>query len=305
MELLKNAGFDFEISTDYLGMDKKKLIKTLKKGNYEVLVSFLTDNIDKEVIDSFSGKLIANYAVGYNNVDVEYAKSKGIIVTNSPYESECVSEFAVSMILAIAKKIVEADQFIRDGKYKGWDPSIMVGEDIKGKTLGVIGTGRIGSVVVRIMSAGFGMKIIYNDIARNRVLEEKYGARQVSVDELFKEADVITIHTVLTKETHHLVSRERIYSMKKDAIIINTSRGPVVDEKALADALSEGVIAGAALDVFEYEPKVTKTLMKLQNVILTPHIASATVEARDGMSRALASNVVALLSGLGPVNKVN
>lgn len=302
-ELLGKAGHEVVVGNKLHGLPKKKLVQILENGKYDGLLSFLTDEIDREVIDAFGGKVISNYAVGFNNIDVSYAKSKGIIVTNTTLSTDAVAEFTATLILSVAKRIVEADAFTRDGKFKTWDPMIFLGSDLKGKTLGVIGTGRIGGAVARIMRKGFGMNIIYYDIVRNDFIENECGAKHVPLEDVFKLSDVVSIHTPLLDSTRHLVSRERLSMMKKEAVLINTARGPIVDEVALIEALEEKTIRGAALDVYEFEPKIPKKLRRFPNVILTPHIASATIEARTGMSRMAADNIIAVLSGKPPISQ--
>lgn len=304
LELLKEAGHSVEVGEDRYGLSKKKLVKILKKSAYDGLLSLLTDPIDKDVIDAFGGKVIANYAVGFNNIDVEYAKSKGIVVTNTPLGSDSVAEFAAGLILTLSKRIAEADEFARKGKYKAWDPYLFLGHDLRGKVLGVVGTGRIGAATARIMSQGFKMNVVYYDVVKNETIERECHARLVSLEELLEISDVVTLHVPLMPATTHLISKERLALMRKGAMLVNTARGPVVDEHALEEALVKGQIGGAALDVHEFEPKVSKKLAKLPNVVLTPHIASATEEARRDMARKAASNIVAVLGGREPLNPV-
>jgi lactate dehydrogenase-like 2-hydroxyacid dehydrogenase len=275
------------------------------KGRDGVLC-LLTDRIDAEVFDAAGGaKVFANMAVGYDNIDVPCATRQGIVITNTPgVLTDATSDFAWALLFSITRRVVEADKFTRAGKFVGWGPLILLGGDITGKTLGIIGAGRIGHAVA-LKSAGFKMKVLYADIRQSEELEEKIGARRVSLEELLKESDFVSIHVNLTPETRHLIAAPQLKLMKPSAYLINTSRGPVIDEAALARALKEKRLAGAALDVYEEEPKVHPELMELDNVVLAPHIASATIESRGKMALMAAENLVAVLRGESPKNCVN
>jgi len=275
------------------------------KGRDGVLC-LLTDRIDAEVFDAAGGaKVFANMAVGYDNIDVPCATRRGIVITNTPgVLTDATSDFAWALLFSITRRVVEADKFTRAGKFVGWGPLVLLGGDITGKTLGIIGAGRIGTVVA-LKSAGFKMKVLYADIRQNEELEEKIGARRVSLEELLKKSDFVSIHVNLTPETRHLIGAPQLKLMKPSAYLINTSRGPVIDEAALAQALKEKRLAGAALDVYEEEPKVHPELMQLDNVVLAPHIASATIESRGKMALMAAENLVAVLRGERPKNCVN
>jgi len=287
----------------------------LKKGvkGIDVLLPLLTDKIDAEIMDAAgpSLKMIANYAVGFDNIDLKAAAARGLVVTNAacPEISESVAEHALALIFALAHRIVETDAWTRKGNYKGWGPKMFLGTDIKGKTLGLIGGGAIGSALARRMKDGFEVKIIYTDIKRNEALEA-FGAKFVKQDQLLREADFVSLHVPLLPTTHHLISTKELRLMKKTAFLINTARGPIVDELALIKALLKGTIAGAGLDVYEAEPlidanpKDTYELRKLPNVVLTPHTASATIEARQAMSTTAAKNILAFLDGKTPPNAV-
>ncbi|MDP2631561.1 MAG: D-glycerate dehydrogenase [Candidatus Uhrbacteria bacterium] len=290
--------------------DKKiprKELLTHVKG-VDIILSILTDKIDAQVMDAAGPqlKMIANYAVGFNNIDIEAAKKRGIIVTNAPGPeiTESVAEHAVAFIFGLAHRILETDKFNRAGKYTGWGPKLLLGTDVTGKTLGIIGTGNIGNALARRLHDGFDIKILYNDIKRSPNLEKKYGAKFRTKDQLLKESDFVSLHVPLLPGTVHLIGARELKMMKKTAFLINTSRGPVVDEAALTKALTNGEIAGAGLDVYENEPKINKTLLKLQNTILTPHTASATVETRQAMSRTAATNILAFLSNKQIPNKI-
>jgi len=275
------------------------------KGRDGVLC-LLTDRIDAEVFDAAGGtKVFANMAVGYDNIDVPCATRRGIVITNTPgVLTDATSDFAWALLFSITRRVVEADKFTRAGKFVGWGPLVLLGGDITGKTLGIIGAGRIGTVVA-LKSAGFKMKVLYADIRQSEELEEKIGARRVSLEELLKKSDFVSIHVNLTPETRHLIGAPQLKLMKPSAYLINTSRGPVIDEAALAQALKEKRLAGAALDVYEEEPKVHPELMQLDNVVLAPHIASATIESRGKMALMAAENLVAVLRGESPKNCVN
>lgn len=307
VKLLTDAGFEVDVSPKNRPLSKKELIKILTRKQYDAVLTLLTDQIDAEVMDSApSVKIYANYAIGFNNIDVAEAKKRGIAVTNTPGGgADRVAEHAWGLILALTCKIVEGNEFVKKGKYKGWDPMVFHGTKLAGKTLGIIGTGRIGADVAHRAIRGFEMKVIYYDIIRNEKLEQDFGATFFATpEEVLRQADIVSIHVPLTQETTHLINAERLGLMKKGAYLINTARGPVIDENALVAALQKGIIAGAGLDVFEFEPKLAKDLAKLPNVVLTPHIASATTESRLQMAEMSAGNIVAALSGQTPPNLV-
>jgi lactate dehydrogenase-like 2-hydroxyacid dehydrogenase len=271
------------------------------------VLCLLTDTIDGEVFDAVpNAKVFANYAVGYNNIDVAEAKKRGITITNTPGAlTESVAEHTIALLLSLARRIPESAYFVRKGKFKGWGPELFLGEELQGKTLGILGAGRIGSRVAEIASKGFGMSVVYYDIKQSPEFEKTTGATfRATPEEVLKEADAVSIHVPLLPSTTHLLNAERLGLMKKTAYLINTSRGPVVDEDALVSALRSNVIRGAALDVFEYEPRLAKGLAKLSNVVITPHTASATKSARDGMARLAAEDLIAFFEGKIPRNIV-
>ena len=307
IDLLKDKGYEIDINPEDKVLSKEELITALKAKPYDAVLCLLTDKIDGEVFDAVpTVKIFANYAVGYNNIDVEAAKERGVMITNTPgVLTETVAEHTFGLILSIAQRITEGDRFTRAGKYVGWAPMLMLGNDVGGKTLGIVGLGRIGTQVAKHAVKGFGMKPIYYDIARNEEFEKEYGAEfRESVDDVLKEADFVTIHVPLLDSTHHLINAERLAMMKPTAYLVNTSRGPVIDEKALVEALKNKTIKGAALDVYENEPALTSGLVDLENVILTPHAASATEETRSAMSDLAAKNIIAVLDGETPANLV-
>ncbi len=274
---------------------KKKLIAGVKWA--DALLTLLTDKVDADVLGANSKlKIVANYAVGFDNINVAEATKRSIPVTNTPgIMTESVAEHALALMLALGKRLIEADAFVRKGKYHGWDPELFLGTQFYGKTVGVVGVGRIGSMFCKAANA-LNMKILYCDMVVSDI-ETLYGAKKVELDELLRQSDVVSIHVPLMPSTHHLIDASKLKMMKNTAFLINTSRGPVVDEKALVVALKKGVIAGAGLDVFEFEPKLAPGLAKLKNVILTPHIASGTYEARNEMSLLAAKNILAALNG--------
>ncbi len=278
-------------------ISRKELLKEVKRC--DALLCLLTDTIDKEVINANPNlKVISNYAVGYDNVDIKAATEKEIPVCNTPGVLEnAVAEHTFALMLALAKRIVEADSFTRAGKYKRWEPMLLLGTELEGKTLGIIGLGRIGAGVARRAVKGMGVKVLYYDVKRNEDFEREYQAQYASLQDLLKQSDFVSLHVPLLPSTHHLIGKKELAMMKRTAYLINTSRGPVVDEKALVQALKKKQIAGAALDVYEHEPKLASGLTKLKNVVLTPHTASATVEARTAMSELAAQNIIDVLQG--------
>ncbi|MCF7835538.1 MAG: D-glycerate dehydrogenase [Candidatus Marinimicrobia bacterium] len=304
---LKEKGYEVDVNPDDNVLSKEELIDALGNKPYDAVLCLLTDQIDKDVFEATpQAKIFANYAVGYNNIKVEEAKEKNIMISNTPgVLTETVAEYTFALMLSIAHRIAEADKFTREGKYKGWAPKLLLGTNIAGKTLGVIGLGRIGSQVVSHAKKGFEMNVLYYDVKRNEEFEKETGATfKENMDDVLKESDIISIHVPLLDSTKHLINADKLKLMKSSAYLINTSRGPVVDEKALVSALKEGVIKGAALDVFENEPALVDGLAELDNVILTPHIASGTEETRDKMSEMAADNIIAALEDETPPNLV-
>ena len=296
---------DFEVGTQGPVLNKEALLEKVKdkKG----ILPLLTAPIDKDVMDAAPElKIIANCAVGYDNIDIEYARKKGIMVTNTPgVLTETTADLSWALILAVARKIPQAHVFARAKRYRGWELDLFLGKEITGKCLGIIGMGRIGKAMAQ-RATGFAMKIIYTDPKELSEEEnQKYGASCVPLDELLREADIVTIHTTLNAQTHHLISSEKLRLMKKDAILVNVSRGPVVDELALAEALEEEKIWGAGLDVYEREPEIEERLISLDNVVLLPHIGSATYETRLKMAMMAAKNLVQGLTGKKPDNLVS
>jgi len=270
------------------------------KGRQALVVAAL-DKINKDVIDAGTDlKIVANVAVGYNNLDVPYARSKGIILTNTPdVLTEATANMAITLILAVTRRIVEGDRLVRRGDWKGFSLDFMIGSDVRDRQLGVIGMGRIGQVVAA-KAAQFGMKIAYH----NPTPREFPGYQSMSLDHLLATSDVISVHVPLTPKTRHLIDRTAFSRMKRSAYFINTSRGAVIDEDGLAWALREGIIKGAGLDVYEDEPHVHPGLLALENVVLVPHMASATTETRAAMYDLVVRNVVSVLSGKPPLTPI-
>jgi len=300
IKMLKDKGHIVELRDKSELLPKSELLKILGAGNYDGVLCLLTDQIDADVfVISPLTKIFANYAVGFDNIALAEAKKHGVVITNTPGAStESVAEHTIALMLTLICRIVEGDNFVRAGKYQGWDPMLFWGIDLQGKTLGILGAGRIGAEVAKKLALGFGMKIIYNDVVRNENLEKEIEAIFLpSVEEVLQQADVVSLHTPLLPETKHLINAERLALMKKTAYLINTSRGPVVDEAALVNALKKGIIKGAALDVFEDEPILATGLKDLPNVVLTPHIASATAETRNNMAKKAAENLIAFFNG--------
>ncbi len=307
IRMLMEKGYQVDINSKDRPLTKRELIKVLRRNDYDAVLTLLTDIVDAEVMDAApTVKIFSNFAIGFNNLDIVEAQKRNIYMTNTPSGgAERVAEHTWALILALTCRVVEGDAYMRAGKYNGWDPMLLHGDRIEGKTLGIIGTGRIGGNVAHKGKFGFGMNIIYFDVKRNESIEKEFGAVFCpTVEEVMQKADIISIHVPLLDSTHHLINAARLKLMKSSAYIINTSRGPVVDENALVEALENGVIKGAGLDVYEFEPKLAKGLTKLKNVVLTPHIASGTEEARLEMAMVSTQNIIDCLEGRVPKNNV-
>jgi glyoxylate reductase len=267
----------------------------------------VTEKMDAEVMDAAGDglKVIANMAVGYDNIDLDAAGERNVVVTNTPdVLNETTADTAFMLLLAAARRLGEAERLLRSGGWEAWGPMQLTGPDVWGKKLGVVGFGRIGQAVGR-RARGFDMEVLYHDQYRNESAEKETGVRYTELDELLRTCDFISVHTPLTDETYHLIGATELGRMKTEAVLINTSRGPVVDEAALADALAEGRIFAAGLDVYEKEPEVHPKLLELENVVLAPHIGSASIETRDKMAALAAENLAAVLRGEEPKTPVN
>ncbi len=302
-ENLNHNEFEIFLAEDIEG---ETLQKKVEKVNPSGIIALLSDKIDKNVIDSAPAlEVISNYAVGYNNIDVTYCHEKGIYVTNTPdVLTDATADIAILLILMVSRRAVSSDRFVRTGHFKGWGPQLFVGKSLQNKKLGIIGMGRIGLAVAK-RAVAFGMDVIYCN--RNKVEKEKekaVNAQYVEIEQLLKESDFISLHLPYTPEVNHLIGKNEFGIMKKDAVLINTARGPLVDEKALCEALISGEIYGAGLDVYENEPAVEKGLMDLENVVLLPHIGSATEETRSEMAEMAISGCISVLSGSVPENIV-
>lgn len=303
---------DLEIFPGDEKIPRRKLLKMVK--GKDIILSILTEKMDKAVFDAAGPqlKMIANYAVGFDNIDLQEAAKRKIKVTNAPHPnvSESVAEHGIALIFALAHRIVESDDYTRALKYKAWGPKLLLGTDVMGKTVGIVGAGAIGMGIIQRLHDGFGVNILYNDIKRNPQLEKKYKAKFRPLPDLLKQSDFVSLHVPLLPATRHLISTKQFRLMKKTAFLINTARGPVVDEKALIKALINGDIAGAGLDTYECEPLIDCNprdkyeLRRLPNVVLTPHTASATLETRQAMSRVAAQNILAFVKGKKPPNLV-
>jgi len=304
IDMLVEAIRHVEVNPDDRVLTRQELL-TAVRGRDAVLC-LLTDVIDAEVLDAAKGcKIFANYAVGYNNIDVQAATERGIAVTNTPgVLTDATADLTWAILMSLARRIVEGDRFTRAGKFKGWSPMLLLGGDISGRTLGIVGPGRIGTAVA-LRSRGFRMRVLYHDKVQNEALEQAVGAERVDFDALLRESDFVSIHVSLDESTHHLIGARELALMKPTAYLINTSRGPVVDEAALVEALQKRQIAGAGLDVFEDEPALKPGLAALDNVVIPPHLGSATVGTRTRMATLAATNALAMLRGERPPNIVN
>ena len=297
--------FEVEVNPQDRVLSREELIEAVR--GRDAVLCLLTDAIDAEVLEAAGPqcRIFANYAVGYNNIDVAEATKRGIVITNTPdVLNDATADMAWALLFAVSRRVVESDRFAREGKFKGWGPMLLLGRDITGKKLGVIGAGRIGFNFAR-KAKGFDMEILYTSTKPNEEMEKQLGARFVDKETLLKESDFISIHVPLTPDTRHYLGQVEFKLMKKTAVLINTSRGPVVDEKALVNALKNGEIWGAGLDVFENEPEIDSGLKVLDNVVIVPHIASATIETRTNMGLTAARNIIKVLNGGVPENCVN
>lgn len=303
LRLLEREGFDVTV-LDEAPPDREKLLEAVRGANG--ILATATEKIDAGVMDAAGEDLrvVANMAVGYDNIDVEAAGERDVVVTNTPgVLDETTADVAFMLLLAAARRLGEGERLLRAGRWEWWGPKQLRGQDVWGKTLGIVGMGRIGRAVAR-RGKGFGMEILYHNRSRDESAEAELGARYVELDELLRESDFVSIHTPLTPETHHLIGAEEFGMMKPTSVLVNTSRGPVVDEGALADVLEEKRIFAAGLDVYEEEPKVNPKHLGLENVVLAPHIGSASVETRDKMAVLAAENLAAVLKGEEPKTPV-
>jgi lactate dehydrogenase-like 2-hydroxyacid dehydrogenase len=307
MDLLKAACDTLDVFTLDRPPSKREIIDAVKGKKRDGLLCLLCDPIDRDVIDALGPtvKGIADCAVGYNNIDVNRATELGIPVSNTPgVLTHATADLAWALLFAAARRIVESDKFTRAGKFAGWGPMLHRGADVTGATLGVVGAGRIGAAFA-LKSKGFNMRVLYCDHSRNETLEKELGAKRVDLETLLRESDFVSLHVPLVPETHHLIDAKRLALMKPTAFLINTSRGPVVDEAALVAALKEKRIAGAGLDVYENEPAFAQGLVDLDNVVMVAHIGSATTATRAKMAQMAAADLIAMMKGDRPQNCVN
>jgi glyoxylate reductase len=295
--------YEVEIFPEKRPITKEEMISGAK--DCVGLLPLLTDKVDAEVMDETGIKAIANYAVGVDNIDLAAATQRNIPVTNTPgVLTDATADLTWALLLSVSRRIVEADRYLREGNFLGWDSMLYLGGDFAGRTIGIIGLGRIGQAVAR-RASGFGMNIIYHSTSSHPKLENELGMKRVSLEELLKESDYVTIHTPYSKQTHHLIGKKEFEIMKPTAYLINTARGKVVKEDDLIVALVTGKIDGAGLDVYYNEPKVSKGLIDLPNVVLLPHIGTASLYTRSKMAVMAAENLHAALCGERPENIVN
>ncbi|HEX4490842.1 MAG TPA: D-glycerate dehydrogenase [Acidimicrobiia bacterium] len=302
-DALRVAGLDVEQNTEDRPPTRAELIAGLR--GKQALLCLLTEKVDAELLDAAPDlRIVANLAVGYDNVDVAAAAARGVVVTNTPdVLTEATAELTWALILAAARRVVEGDTLVRRGEWKGWSPTQLLGTTLVGKTLGIFGMGKIGAAVAR-RAGGFGMHVVYTNRTRNVALEGELGARPVTFDELLAQSDVLSLHAPATAETRHAFDAAALSRLRPGVVFVNTARGPLVDEAALVGALREGRIAAAGLDVFEREPALAPGLTELGNVVVLPHIGSATHEARGAMVELCCRNILAVLAGEPPITPV-
>ncbi len=303
-ELKKDFEIDYNDSLEFL--DREDLIKRAKDAN--ALLVPLSEKIDKEIIEACSNlEIIANFGAGFDNIDIKAAAEKNIVVTNAPakFSTQSTAEIAIGLIIDVMRGITRGEDSLRAGEFKGWKPTYGLGPSVADKTLGIFGMGRIGQAVCK-RSKALEMDVIYHSRTRlDSEKEKELGATYVSFDDLLENSDVISLNSSYSKDLHHLFDGDVFNRMKKSAYLVNTSRGPIIDEEALVKALAEKTIAGAGLDVYEFEPAVTEGLLKLDNVVLSPHLGNATIEAREEMGMIAAKNIILVLGGEKAINKVN
>jgi len=306
LERLTTSGHEVHISE----FDRPLTDEEFLEGSQgcDAILTLLTDKLDGEVMDAIGPqlKIISNYAVGFDNINLDDASHRGIVVANTPSDevNEAVAEHTWALLLSITRRVVEADESTKRGSYKGWEPSIFLGPSLIGKTLGIIGLGRIGTMVAR-RAKGFNVRVLYNKRSPDPAAEAELGIEFAELDRLLAESDFISLHVPLTNETRHMINKDSIAKMKHGTYLVNTARGPIIKEQDLVNALREGKIRGAAIDVFENEPLINPELISMENVVLTPHIASATLEARQKMGDQAVDAILAIINNQKPENMVN
>lgn len=306
LQMLEKAFGKIEVNPDDRVLTHMELLEKVK--GRDGVIPLLTDRIDDEVMEAAGPqcKIFSNYAVGYNNIDVPAASKRKIMITNTPgVLTDTTADMAIALMFSVARRVAESDVYMRSGQFQGWAPMLLLGKEITGKTLGIVGAGRIGENVALKMAKGFGMKILYMDLSGNEVLEKEVGARKVDLETLCRESDYISIHVTYSNATHHLIDEKMLSCMSPSTILVNTARGPVVDEAALVKALQEGKIFGAGMDVFEDEPKMKPGLAECKNTVIVPHLGSATIETRSKMAEIAAQNLINALQGRTPEFLVN
>jgi glyoxylate reductase len=304
VSLLRAAGFDVEEHEVDAPPARAALLSRV--ADKAAILSMLTERIDAKLMDAAPGlRVVANLAVGYDNIDVPAATERGIVVTNTPdVLTEATADLAWTLLMAAARRLGEGDRLVRAGEWKGWSPTQLLGQAVWGQTIGIVGMGKIGTAVAR-RARGFGMSVIYRNRSPRPQAEAELDARPVDLPTLWREADFVSLHAPLTEQTRHIVDADALSRMRDTAVLVNTARGPLVDEAALVDALRGGAIAAAGLDVFESEPSIDAGLAPLENVVLAPHIGSATIDARSAMVRCCSDNIVAVLKGDPPLTPLN
>lgn len=310
LRLLRTNGIELWVSKHPRPLRRAELLYAVRGA--DAVITQLTDRVDTAFLKAAGPKLriVANYAVGFDNIDLHALAKAKVRATNTPgILSEAVADHTFALLLAVARRITEADRFTRAGRFEGWAPDLLLGRPVHGRTLGIVGLGRIGRAVGE-RARGFGMTILYADRHRDRTFERAVRATKVTMARLLARSDFVTLHVPLTPKTHHLINAKALAHMKPSAVLINTSRGPVVNERALIRSVERGHLFGAGLDVFECEPEITCdvrshwALAHLPSIVVTPHIASATIEARDAMAKTAANNVLAALAGRTPPDVV-
>lgn len=303
--LLKSKGFQIDINLADKDLNSEELKNIFSE--YDAVITMPTNNVNRDLLSLETSKIkvIANFAVGYDNIDIDQARKNHIIVCNTPgVANESVAEHTFAMIFALNKQLRIADRFVREKKFKQWDPNSFLSHQLWGQTIGIIGLGRIGTLVGQIAFGGFKMNILYFDLIRSEDFELLTEARYKDMDTILRNSDIITLHVPLTDQTKGLINKREFNLMKRNTILINTSRGAVVDEKALVKALKDKTIAAAGLDVYEHEPDISDDLLSIENVILTPHTASATIETREKMSSIAAQNIIDYFEDKEPIGIV-